>query len=787
MRLKLIPIALGLLLLGSCQYKEDTFHSPETGSVILTDRLSNQRVNCFAEDRYGHIWMGTLRGLDKFDGLLFHQYFCTADTLGLPDNQINALHRSQDGRLWIATVSGVAIHTEKGGFRRIRVLDPLQNFSQILETRAGKLLFFSNSSLMIYDPQQEAIRPVIRDLNAFGAQAVVLDAEDRLWIITGGGTLLNCYSTKDFALLSSTDIPFQAYHLCDALDGTLWLSGMGQLGILEASSLSWQSLPEPIRAQRRLMQGDIDILYAVDAQTLLINVIGQGFFCYQKNLGTVLFQEDSDFPFDIPDTEIRTIYRDNRGNLWLGTTDRGYSVSYHEKGLFKGNKALVQAFKGKSVTALCPDRNGNLWINTLRDGLWCYSLSGHQLQRVDVEQLIPDTSIGYIRTSSVFSDSTGELWLLFTDKMRVLRCRWDGRELQQIDAFFFYNPMSIEEDDQGHIWVGGFSPVLLCYDKPSRESSFLSVAGEGEWTYIPDMLMKEAGRLEVARFGMPPAIVNTYTREWTPVTILPEDKAATIRRSSLIPTCLFKDSANDIWVGTITNGLILSSRETGRQTSVEGLPCQDVCAIEEDRQGIIWVSTMHGLGKYDRTVKRFIYYFEPDGTGGDQYSERASCVLPDGTLVFGGTHGLTWFNPLDAPAKRTVPLVFEDLTIHNQLVCPSEEGPINRELCEKPQVTIRHSQNAFSISLQPWISANSNKPATPTCWKASTRTGCASTPTTRPTSPIFPPGNTGCTSRSPMAATPSRIRKNPSASASFRPGTPAGGPSCCGCSWGSSA
>ena len=73
MRLKLIPIALGLLLLGSCQYKEDTFPSPETGSVILTDRLSNQRVNCFAEDRYGHIWMGTLRGLDKFDGLLFHQ------------------------------------------------------------------------------------------------------------------------------------------------------------------------------------------------------------------------------------------------------------------------------------------------------------------------------------------------------------------------------------------------------------------------------------------------------------------------------------------------------------------------------------------------------------------------------------------------------------------------------------------------------------------------------------------------------------------------------------------
>ena len=698
MRLRLIPIALGLLLLGACQYGKDNFPSPEEGSVILTDQLSNQRVNCFAEDRHGHLWMGTLRGLNKFDGQLFQQYFCTGDTLGLPDNQINALRRAQDGQLWIATVGGVATFTDQGNFRRVPVLDANQNFSQILETRGGKLLFFSSSSLMTYDPEQGAIRPVLRDLGAFGAPAVALDGEDRLWVISGGGWQLSCYSTKDFALLSTTQVPFQAYHLCDALDGTLWLSGMGRLGILEASTLQWQPLPASIQARRGLMQGDVDILYAIDNQTMLLNVIGQGFYCYQRNLDTVLFEDEASFPVDIPDTEIRSIYRDARGNLWLGTTDHGYSVSYHEKGQFNGNKSLVQAFKGKSVTALCPDRSGNLWINTLRDGLWCYQLASQKLQRVDIEQLIPDTSVGYIRTSSVYCDSEGELWLLFTDKMRVLRCRWDGKKLHQTDAFFFYNPMCVEEDDQGHIWVGGFSPALLCYDKSTRKSSYVSVVNEGEWTYVPDLLLKEAGRLEAARFSMPPVVINTYTQEWQPVTILPEDKAATIRRSTLIPTCLFQDSGGDVWVGTITNGLLLSSRQTGRPVAVEGLPCQDVCAIEEDRQGIIWVSTMHGLAKYDRTVDRFVYYFEPDGTGGDQYSERASCVLPDGTLVFGGTHGLTWFNPLDAPAKRTVPLVFENLTIHNQLVSPSPEGPIQKELSERPLVTIRHNQNAFNIS-----------------------------------------------------------------------------------------
>ena len=698
MRYKGFFLALGLLSLGACQYENDSFPTPAEGSVFLTDRLSNQRVNCFAEDRHGHIWMGTLRGLNKFDGELFQQYFCTDDTLGLPDNRINALLNAQDGRLWIAAATGVATKTDQGTFRRIPVADAIWDFSQILETRTGKLLFVNNQVLMAYDAARDAILPAIREFNAFGAQSVTLDGEDRLWCISDGGRALNCYSTQDFSLLSSTPIPFQAYHLCDAQDGTLWLSGMGSLGILERTSLRWQPIPAALRARKPIMQGDIDILYAPDGQSMLLNVIGQGFFYYNKTQEDVLFQTDADFPVTIPDSEVSTLFMDSRGNLWLGTVDKGFSVSYRERGQFNGNKSLVQAFKGKSVTSLCPDQAGNLWISTLRNGLWCYRLSDKKLERVAVEQLIPDKSVGYIRSSTVFCDSQGELWLLFTDKMRVLRCSWDGKRLIQKDAFFFYNPLCVEEDDQGHIWVGGFSNVLLRYDKNGKKIDFIPVAEEGQWTYVPDLLLKEAGRLEAARFNMPPIEINTYTLEGKVLPIREEDKAATIRRSVVIPTRLFKDSAGDVWVGTISNGLILSRHQDGRQVPLEGLPCQDICSIEEDRQGNVWVSTMNGLTRYDRTVGHFVYYFEPDGTGGDQYAERASCMLPDGTLVFGGTHGITWFNPLDAPAKRTVPLVFENLKIHNQLVSPSEDGPIRTELCEKPKVVIHPSQNAFNIS-----------------------------------------------------------------------------------------
>ena len=696
---KIVILALSLITLSACStYNGGDIPTPPEGSVVMSQRVSNQRINAFAEDKLGHIWMATLRGLNRFDGHEFQQFFCTDDETGLPDNQINAIQTLQDGRLCVATVNGVAVSTDQGTFHRIPVEDGTLNMSTILETRSGKVLLSNNSSLYCYFPDQDIILPVLRELNAFGATSMTLDPEGRLWVISGNGFTLNCYSTEDWRLLLTVRTGFQAYHIADAQDGTVWVSGMGRLGILDKATGTWQPIPAPILEEKRLMGGDVDILFAIDPSHMLLNVIGKGFFLYQKNPDRLLFQSDNAFPYTIPDAEVRTLFQDSRHNLWFGTTDKGYAVSYYAKGLFGGNRALVSAFRGKTVTSLTTDKAGNLWIVTLMDGLWCYNLESGQLQAVDTDALIPDKSVGYIRSNKVFCDSQGDLWLLFSDKMRILCCSWDGKKLREKGFFYAMSPLSITEDDQGNIWVGGFSSTLIRYDKATRTTRTVDIATPGSWTYVPELRMEEAGRLEAVCFNQAPVTVNTYTMDVKQKIIMDEDYKATVRRSVMIPTRIFKDSAGDIWLGTITNGLIFCDQRTGKKKSMPGLPCQDVCSIEEDHQGNIWVSTMNGLAKYDRTTGRFVQFTEADGTGGDQYSERASCILEDGTLIFGGTHGLTCFNPLDAPAKRTVPIAFEHLTIHNQLVRPSENGPIGKILSEKPDILIRHNHNAFDIS-----------------------------------------------------------------------------------------
>ena len=697
MKIRLTLLGL-ILLLSTCGgRREASLPSSSEESVVVSDRLSNQRVNSFAEDADGHIWIATARGLDKYSVYEYHQFFCADDTLGLPDNQVNVVFRSNAGRLWTGTADGVAFRTDKGGFRRVPVLGDGRNVNRFWETPDGRLLMSNSSALYLYEEAEDHFRPVIRDLNAFSFPYSVLDG-NLLWIVTGGGTTLNCYSTEDFSLAATCQTPHIVYHIINAGNGEYWMSGMGRLSIFDSRTRSWKELPEAIRKDARLMNGDIDILYPVDAQTILLNVIGKGMFCYNRSTEKVLRQDDAGFPFDVPDSEIRTLFMDSRQNLWFGTSDQGYTVSYHYKDQFNSNKFLTSAFSHKTVTSLCLDKQNRLWITTLRDGLWLYDLPTKTLRKIDVDNLAGDTSVGYNRCSKVFCDSQGELWLLFTNKYLVVRTRYDGKRFQVLDTASIINPFSIAEDERGRIWVGGSISTLLCYDKADRSKNYLPLTDQPVTTYVQDLCVSEPGRLVVGWSGMPLVKVNTNSDEVETLTLSDEEKAACVRRSVIVTTSLFKDSAGDLWVGCIANGLIRHGRKDNTTAPVEGVPCKDICSIEEDRQGNVWVSTMNGLGKFDRTVGRFVNYFEADGIGGNQFSDRASCILPDGTLVFGGTHGLTWFNPLDVPQKRQIPLVFENLKVHNRLVEPGPGSPIDKDLSEGPDIVIRDDQNAFSIS-----------------------------------------------------------------------------------------
>ncbi|HNO11022.1 MAG TPA: two-component regulator propeller domain-containing protein, partial [bacterium] len=63
-------------------------------SVNVEQGLVQSQVTAITRDRWGYVWIGTLGGLSRWDGVRF-QNFQTQD--GLAGGQISALHEYHDG------------------------------------------------------------------------------------------------------------------------------------------------------------------------------------------------------------------------------------------------------------------------------------------------------------------------------------------------------------------------------------------------------------------------------------------------------------------------------------------------------------------------------------------------------------------------------------------------------------------------------------------------------------------------------------------------------------------
>lgn len=111
-----LSVAMTVACRSSDQHSE---RCAGTESPLVSNDISNQQIKAIAEDAQGHIWLGTFRGLNKYNAHEYQQYFCTDDSLSLPDNQIQDLMLDSKKRLWIATVNGPCLYTDQDDFRRL--------------------------------------------------------------------------------------------------------------------------------------------------------------------------------------------------------------------------------------------------------------------------------------------------------------------------------------------------------------------------------------------------------------------------------------------------------------------------------------------------------------------------------------------------------------------------------------------------------------------------------------------------------------------------------------------
>ena len=684
-----------LLALDSCRKAETQQQrdKDEEHGLVVAQELSNSRVQDIEEDATGQLWIATFRGLNRYDGHEYHQYFCTEDSLGLPDNNVQGLLCDRNGRLWVATVNGVCRYTNMDCFERIPMQTSNRNARKLLMDSKGRIFVYNGTEMLIYDELHNIFLPRInRTMVGQSWGDFFIDAADDI-LIAGPENLL-IYSGDNFKLRMEVKHPERAgYYYFDMLkNGLLLSSGNGTLMVFDTKARQVIPLGEAIEG-RLLAQGSVvQAACLLENNTILLSTSKNGLFELNLLTHTLRGQGDAGFTVPVPDAYVTQIFQDSRKNIWLGTYDKGLFADYYYKEKFGGSDSyLNRVIENSSVMAVAIDKQENLWISTMSKGMFVYHCNSQKAEPVVIEGLPAGETKNAV--NHIFCDRDGLLWLSTANI--VMKCRYDGQRLSILTQWPVPMAMDFEQTDDGTVWVASSTTYIFGF-RPDSGEPIAKQAFNVDYTFIPSLLKLSDGQMLISAFYQNITRMDSPSGKLTQLEI--PDMQKCIRRSVFIPTDMHQDKQGNVWIGTVSNGLLRYNLQTNEMTRIAGLSCSDVASIEEGHQGNLWISTMKGLNRLDVKTGRITSLYKADGLAGDEFMDRASCQLPNGSLVFGGTDGITMFDPADIDTLLQLPLIFSDLKVHNQLIRPSAEGPIEVMLDSCKEIRLKHSENSISIS-----------------------------------------------------------------------------------------
>jgi signal transduction histidine kinase/DNA-binding response OmpR family regulator/ligand-binding sensor domain-containing protein len=684
-------IFIVILLLFSCAKEQNAPAAIDTPTI--SSEISNQQISSFAEDSTGHIWIGTMRRLNKLVINEFQQYFSSENPNSLSFDQISQIYRDSRNRLWIGTRNGICIYTDRDNFERIPLESVSQNVVEILEDSEGRIFLNMVNELCEYKEDLKRFTVVIPNFSQAGNWTVrcFTDKEKGLWAVSVNE--IRCYETENLKLQFSKTLDFFPHYFFKTQNGEIWLISNSQMRVFDTQSREFRPAPAAIATHSALLKSVITFAFQYSETHFLLNTTN-GLYFYDEENQSVVFQNEDGFPFPAPNFRVSTAFMDSQKNLWLGSNEQGFVVEYSYKKRFNTNNYLFQQFAGKSVTSVVADKNDNLFISTSNEGLFVYNTENKLVSKIETKQFFPPSEKSIKnRIRSIYIDNEDFVWLL-TEMLHIFKCRFSGGTLVLVRDYFV--PASINcmtEDEDGNFYAAGWGENIFILKRGQADFQPIALEQGGKYMFTNGLLRLRNGKILVASFNTNLTLLSKGGERRDSIDIL----SAMKKNFVFVPTSLYEDSQGNIWIGTLFNGLFRYNFTAQKTEKMPDIACPDITAVTEDADKNIWISTLFGLTRYDRSLDKMFNYYKADGIGGNQFNERAACRTSNGTLIFGGTHGLTFFKPAEPTAKRRIPLVFENLKINTQLVMP-DGRIINKHLSLNPSVRLKHNENNISIS-----------------------------------------------------------------------------------------
>ena len=340
---------------------------------------------------------------------------------------------------------------------------------------------------------------------------------------------------------------------------------------------------------------------------------------------------------NVPESRAAKALEDHAGVLWIIYTSGNGLASWdrHTRRLtlysFKDREPPAAQLSG--AEGIHEDADGNLWLATRVSGLVRIDRSRRSAVRYRHSAVDPD-SISEDSMMTVFEDREGSIWVgmgttgLNHFQRKPLPFKRYRHEPDNPRSLLRTFVTAVYADSQENIWVGS-TLGLTRIDGKSGEYSFFKKAGPGP-ANLSDTISIIEDRSGYLWFGTYGGGLHRYDPRTGKFAAFRHNPADPHSLSHDIVYSLMVDRQGTLWAGTDDGLNRCEDPATGRFRSYKGDPAgaspQDVRAMVEDSNGVLWLVS-GTLQRFDPTTGRFTAYtFDPLGTGPAGRENSASLI-----------------------------------------------------------------------------------------------------------------------------------------------------------------